>query len=65
VEQEERLAQPCDKMGKGYGEKGINMWDFSTIKQIIANPVYIGTIASQKANYRFKVGWLGDKKLEE
>lgn len=41
------------------------MWDFSTIKQILANPVYIGTIASQKADYRFKVGWMGDKKPEE
>ena len=32
---------------------------------MLANPVYISTITSQKANYRFKVDWLGDKKLEE
>ncbi len=53
------------KWEKEYGEKGIYMWDFSTIKQILANPVYIGTIASQKADYRFKVGWIGDKKPED
>ena len=75
--EDEKIPAPCwwnrkkglrnhvTKWEKEYGEKGIYMWDFSTIKQIIANPVYIGTIASQKANYRFKVGWLGDKKPEE
>lgn len=46
-------------------ENGRFVWDFTTIKEILANPVYIGTIASQKANYRFKTGWIGDKKPEE
>lgn len=46
-------------------ENGRFMWDFTTIKEILANPVYIGTMASQKTNYRFKTGWLGDKKPEE
>lgn len=75
--EDEKIPAPCwwnrkkglrnhvTKWEKEYGEKGIYMWDFSTIKQILENPVYIGTIASQKANYRFKVGWLGDKKPEE
>ena len=31
----------------------------------MANPVYIGAIASQKVNYRFKIGWMGDKKRED
>lgn len=75
--EDEKIPAPCwwnrkkglrnhvTKWEKEYGEKGIYMWDFSTIKQILANPVYIGTIASQKADYRFKVGWIGDKKPEE
>ena len=46
-------------------ENGRYIWDFTTIKEILSNPVYIGAIASQKVNYRFKVGWLGDKKPEE
>lgn len=46
-------------------ENGRYIWDFTTIKEILENPVYIGAIASQKVNYRFKVGWLGDKKPEE
>ena len=46
-------------------ERGRFMWDFTTIKEILSNPVYIGAIASQKTNYRFKIGWMGDKKPEE
>lgn len=46
-------------------ENGRFMWDFTTIKEILSNPVYIGTIASQKANYRFKTGWINDKKPED
>ena len=41
------------------------IWDFTTIKEILSNPVYIGAIASQKVNYRFKIGWMGDKKRED
>lgn len=46
-------------------ENGRYMWDFSVIKEILSNPVYIGTIASQKVNYRFKLGALGDKRPED
>lgn len=46
-------------------ERGRFMWDFTTIKEILSNPVYIGAIASQKVNYRFKIGWMGDKKRED
>ncbi len=34
-------------------------------QDILANPVYIGTIASQKSDYKFKVGWLGYKDPED
>lgn len=45
-------------------ENGRFVWDFTTIQDILANPVYIGTIASQKSEYKFKVGWIGAKKPE-
>lgn len=41
------------------------MWDFSVIKEILMNPVYIGAIASQKVYYNFKIGVIGDKKPNE
>ena len=41
------------------------MWDFSVIKDILMNPVYTGAIASQKKEYRFKIGTIGEKKPEE
>lgn len=46
-------------------KNGEYWWDCSTIKEIIENPVYIGHIASQKANYQFKIGWLSDKPKED
>ena len=46
-------------------EKGRFIWDFSVIKDILRNPVYKGAIASQRFNYRFKVGTLGEKKPDE
>lgn len=46
-------------------ERGRFIWDFTTIKEILSNPVYIGAIASQKTTYKFKVGWTGDKKPED
>lgn len=46
-------------------EDGRFIWDFSVIKEMLANPVYVGDIASQKQNYKFKLGWLGDKKASE
>ena len=46
-------------------DNGRFMWDFSVIQDLLANPVYIGAIASQKMNYRFKLGVIGEKKPEE
>lgn len=46
-------------------EKGHLIWDFTTIKEILQNPVYIGAIASQKQVYKFKTGWLKDKQPHE
>ena len=44
---------------------GRYMWDFSVIKDILMNPVYTGAIASQKKEYRFKIGTIGEKKPED
>ena len=41
------------------------MWDFSVIKDILMNPVYTGAIASQKKDYRFKIGTIGEKKPQD
>ncbi len=46
-------------------QRGRFIWDFTTIKEILENPVYIGSIASQKSQYKFKMGWLRDKSSEE
>ena len=46
-------------------ERGRFIWDFTTIKEILQNPVYIGAIASQKQVYRFKFGWMRDKKPQD
>jgi len=46
-------------------ETGHFIWDFTTIKEILQNPVYIGAIASQKQVYKFKTGWIKDKKPNE
>lgn len=46
-------------------ENGRFVWEFTTLREMLCNPVYIGAIASQKINYRFKVGWMGDKRPEE
>ena len=46
-------------------ENGRFIWDFTVIKDILINPVYMGAIASQKTNYRFKLGTIGEKKPEE
>ena len=44
---------------------GRYMWDFSVIKDILVNPVYAGAIASQKKDYRFKIGTIGEKKPQD
>ena len=46
-------------------ENGHLVWDFTTIKEILQNPAYIGAIASQKQVYKFKTGWIKDKKPHE
>lgn len=42
-------------------ESGRYIWDFSVINDILKNPCYIGVIASQKKDYRFKLGVIGEK----
>ena len=46
-------------------ENGRYMWDFSVIKDILMNLVYTGAIASQKTDYRFKIGTIREKKPED
>jgi len=46
-------------------ETGRYIWDFSMLKEMLFNPVYIGAIASQKQVYKFKTGWMRDKKPDE
>ena len=46
-------------------EQGIYMWDFSVIKDLLMNPVYIGAVSAQKTNYRFKLGTICAKKPDE
>ena len=46
-------------------ENGRYMWGFSVIKDILMNPVYTGAIASQKKDYRFKIGTIGEKKPQD
>lgn len=46
-------------------ERGRFVWDFSIIKDMLINPVYVGSIASQKRYYQFKTGNIGDKKPDE
>ena len=59
------LRDHVTKFERENPERGRFIWDFTTIKEILSNPVYIGAIASQKTNYRFKIGWMGDKKPED
>lgn len=59
------LRDHITKFERENPERGRFIWDFTTIKEILSNPVYIGAIASQKVNYRFKIGWMGDKKRED
>ena len=46
-------------------ENGKYVWDDSVIGDMLINPVYYGAVASQKKNYKFKVGVINDKKPEE
>lgn len=53
------------KWEKKNPENGLYIWDFSVIKDILMNPVYTGAIASQKKEYRFKIGNIREKRPEE
>lgn len=46
-------------------ENGKYVWDDSVIGDMLINPVYYGAIASQKKNYKFKVGVINEKKPDE
>lgn len=46
-------------------ENGRYVWDDSVIGDMLINPVYYGAIASQKKNYKFKVGVINEKKPED
>lgn len=53
------------KWEKADPENGRYVWDFSIIKDMLLNPVYMGAMASQKRYYKFKAGVLGEKKPDE
>jgi len=59
------LRNKFTKFERDDPEHGHLIWDFTTIKEILQNPVYIGAIASQKQVYKFKTGWIKDKKPHE
>ena len=53
------------KWEKADPENGMYIWDFTVIKDLLMNPVYIGCMASQKRHYRFKIGTIGEKRPDE
>lgn len=59
------LRNKFTKFERENPETGHLIWDFTTIKEILQNPVYIGAIASQKQVYKFKTGWIKDKHPHE
>jgi len=62
---EKGLRDKTTKFERENPDTGRFIWDFTTIKEMLANPVYIGAIASQKAEHRFKAGWVRDKQPNE
>lgn len=46
-------------------ENGRFIWDFGNVERILQNPVYYGAIASQKNDYRFKIGVVRKKSMDE
>lgn len=46
-------------------DNGRYLWDDTVLKDMLINPVYAGCMASQKKNYRFKIGTIGEKKPED
>jgi DNA invertase Pin-like site-specific DNA recombinase len=59
------LRNATTKFERENPETGHFIWEFSTIKEILENPVYIGAIASQKQVYKFKAGKVKDKAPHE
>lgn len=46
-------------------ENGRYVWDESVLKDMLVNPIYYGAVASQKVNYRFKLGVINEKKPKD
>lgn len=46
-------------------EEGCCTWNLTTVKKILMQPAYIGSIASQKNICAFKLGWMGYRSPEE
>ena len=59
------LRNTRTKWEKKDPENGKFIWDFSVIKDLLMNPVYAGAIASQKKDYRFKLGTIREKKPQD
>ena len=59
------LRNTRTKWEKKDPENGKFIWDFSVIKDLLMNPVYAGAIASQKKDYRFKLGAIREKKPQD
>jgi DNA invertase Pin-like site-specific DNA recombinase len=59
------LRNHTTKLERENPEAGRFIWDFSVIEDILANPVYYGAIASQKAVHKFKTGWVRYKRPDE
>ena len=59
------LRNTRTKWEKKDPENGKFIWDFSVIKDLLMNHVYAGAIASQKKDYRFKLGTIREKKPQD
>lgn len=62
---ERGLRNVRTKWEKKDPENGKYIWDFSVIKDLLMNPAYAGATASQKKDYRFKIGTIGEKKPQD
>ena len=62
---ERGLRNVRTKWEKKDPENGKYVWDFSVIKDLLMNPAYAGATASQKKDYRFKIGTIGEKAPQD
>ncbi len=62
---ERGLRNVRTKWEKKDPDKGKYIWDFSVIKDLLINPAYVGATASQKKDYRFKIGTIGEKAPQD